>query len=159
MRCLTIVALALILAGCGGNDDPLLNVINDPLDIEFEDFYVDRTDIYPGESVWIEWQAEGALYFDARLYVSQDERISQDDLVVIDEECGVESDDHCTADEDIYFSCHYDSSNRFSCREGGDILKRTDLTPLIEQYPQEAYLILELCNDNCEERSWPLLFR
>lgn len=159
MRGVATGVLALALAGCGANDDPVLKLINEPLDIEFERFYVDRTDIYPGESVWIEWRAEGALYFDARLYVSRDDYLSGDDLRVIDEECGLESDDHCSPDETIYFDCHYDSANRFTCREDGEVLRRTDLTPLIDEYPQQAYLILELCNDNCEERSWPLLFR
>lgn len=47
MRGVATGVLALALAGCGANDDPVLKLINEPLDIEFERFYVDRTDIYP----------------------------------------------------------------------------------------------------------------
>ncbi|MDO3384614.1 hypothetical protein QWI17_02055 [Gilvimarinus sp. SDUM040013] len=159
MKYLLVIMVLLCLASCGGNNDPVLNAINNPLDVEFESFYVDRTDIYPGESVWIEWRAEGALIFDAKLFVSKDDILSDDDLNLVDEECGVENNDHCTSGEYIDFFCHYDSENQFTCRENGEVLQRNNLSVFIDQYPQEAYLILELCNDNCEERSWPLLFR
>lgn len=149
----------LLLGACAGDNDPVLNVINKPLDVEFKSFYVDRTDVYPGESIWIEWRADGAFFFDVRLYISKDDILSGNDLLVVDEECGIEYDDHCSADEYVDFICHYQSDNSFTCRVDGDVLQRNDLTSFIDAYPQEAFLIMEICNDNCELRSWPMLFR
>lgn len=159
MRFLLVFLMAVALGGCWGNDDPVLKAVNSPLDVEFENFYVDRTDVYPGESVWIEWRAEGALVFDARLYVSKDDYLSDDDVKLLDEECGVEHSDHCSSGEYVDFDCHYQSDNSFTCREDGEILQRNNLTDFFDQIPQEAYLILQICNDNCEERSGPMLFR
>lgn len=161
MKRMLWVLVALMMSACGGNNDPVLNAVNDEiLDLEYESFYVDRTDVYPGETIWIEWRAEGALYFDARLYVSKDDRIDEADVLVVDEDCGVERGDHCTSDEYVDFFCHYQSDNSFTCREDGEILQRNNLTDFFDALPQDAFLILQLCNGNdCERRSWPMLFR
>lgn len=149
------------LTACGGNDDPVLKQINDATaDVDFDDFYVDRSDIYPGETVMIEWQASGAIYFDATLYASLDDQLSNNDKQLVDEECGIEHDDHCTANEFITFYCAYKSDNSFNCREDGELLQRNDLTHFFTELPQDSYLILQLCSDgDCDTRSWPMLFR
>lgn len=156
-----IFSLTLIfMAGCGGNDDPVIKSLNDELDVDIEEFNANNSVLYPGEELKIEWRTEGALLFDARLYLSADRSISHDDYILVDEECGVEHNDHCYASREVTFRCLYESDNYFSCREDGHTLQHNDLTQFFPELPFSGYLILELCGDeNCDERSHALTFQ
>lgn len=156
-----IFSLTLVfIAGCGGNDDAVIESLNDELDVDIDKFETSRSVIYPGEEIKIEWHTEGAFLFEARLYLSQDRIISTDDFLLVDEECGVEHNDHCYASREVTFYCLYESNNYFSCEEDGDILQHNDLTQYFPELPFSGHLILELCGDeNCEERSRELTFQ
>ena len=161
-KTLTIIFLSslILIAGCGANDDPVVKSLNDELDVDIDRFRTNRSDIYPGESLRIEWQSVGAFLFDARLYLSEDRMISNDDFILVDEECGLEDNDHCYAAREVIFRCLYESDNYFSCKEDGSILQHNDLTQYFPELPFSGHLILELCgNENCDERSIPITFQ
>ncbi len=148
------------LTGCGGNDDPVIERFNDELDVDIDKFETNQSIIYPGQEVKIEWRTEGAILFDAHLYLSEDRVLSADDYLLVDEECGVELNDHCYASREVTFYCQYQSDNYFSCEEDGDILQHNDLTQYFPQLPFTGHLILEVCGDeNCDDRSREITFQ
>lgn len=159
--CMYIAAITGIslLTACGGNSDPVTKELNRHLEVDIKDFDVNASNLYPGQSLDIEWRSEGAVLFDARLYLSEDRIISDNDIEVINEECGVEHNDHCYAARDVEFTCDYHSDNYFSCYEDGDNIGSADLTEYFTQLPFDNYLILELCSkENCETRTHALTF-
>ncbi|MBN7796017.1 hypothetical protein [Parahaliea mediterranea] len=156
-----VVALVSLLGACGGNDDPVLEEINEDLEVDIDRFSLNKSELYPGETVHVRWRTEpaGAFIFDARLYISRDDILSGDDKRVVNEECGVEYNDHCAATVDVKFECKFLSDNSFDCKEDGDMLQRNDLTDYFDQLPFEGYLILELCGEeNCDKRAKALTF-
>lgn len=154
-----LLSIALV-TGCGGNDDPFIEELNEELDVDIDQYETDRSVLYPGEELEVEWRTEGAVLFDARLYLSEDRMISPDDYILVDEECGVEHDDHCYASRTVTFHCLYESDNYFSCEEDGDLLQHNDLTQYFPELPFSGYLILELCRENnCDHRSLQLTFQ
>lgn len=153
------VALVALLVACGGKNDPIAKEINEGLDAEIEDFDTNTRDIYPGDKLKIRWESSGAFIFDATLSLSADTRPSSDDLIFIDEECSISSNDHCRSESRVEFECRYFSDNVLECEEDDDFLSETDLTGFFDQLPKETYLILELCNDgDCESRSRRITF-
>lgn len=151
--------MTVLLSGCGGNDDPIFREINEEIKVDLKRLDMNRDALYPGESTRLEWRSSGALLFDARLYLSDDETLSSDDRRLVDEECGVEHDDHCSAFDEVTFHCRYESDNDFTCREDGDVLQRNNLTDYFPQLPFTGYLILEICGDrNCDTRREPITF-
>ncbi len=154
----TLAGITLLVA-CGGNSDPITKELNRHLEVDIQKFDVNTSNLYPGQSLDIEWRSEGAVLFDARLYLSGDRTISNSDILVVDEKCGVEPNDHCHAARDVEFTCDFDSDNYFSCYEDGDTIGAQDLTEYFTQLPFENYLILELCSHgDCETRVHRLTF-
>lgn len=121
--------------------------INEELDAEIEDYELSINDIYPGDSLKIRWRSSGAFIFDARVYISEDTRVSTEDVLIVDEECITSPGDHCQSGVRVEFECHYPGDNSFNCDEEEKLLKDSDLTEFLGQFPQGAYVILELCND------------
>lgn len=155
-----LIVSAMFIAGCGGNDDPFIGELNEELDVDIDRFEIDRSVLYPGQELEVEWRTEGAFLFDARLYLSDDRVLSSDDFILVDEECGVEHNDHCYASRNVTFYCLYESDNYFSCEEDGDLLQHNNLTQYFPELPFSGYLILELCgDDNCDVRSLQLTFQ
>ena len=151
--------LTLMIAACGGNNDPVLNEINEELEIDIDYFDVSLYGIYPGDDVRLRWSADGAWFFGARVYISTDSGISTDDWILVDEQCGVEHRDHCASDREVKFYCGFYASNEFICREDGDELQYNDLTGYFPSLPFDGYLILELCGEeNCDRKSRAVRF-
>ena len=143
------------VSGCNGVDDLFK--------IDIDRFSVDKTSVAPEERFRIDWRTKGPLIFDVRVLLSEDSRISTDDLVVIDEECDLGANRHCAANQSVAFECLYQSDLSLTCREGGDQLSRTDLTPLLDELPKDTFVILEICGDRdrkrrCESRSAQMRF-
>lgn len=157
---LSILAIALLLVACGGSNDPILKEINEGLDAEIDDFDLNISDINPGETLDIRWESSGAIIFDAKVYLSEDSRISAQDPIIVDEECSTSSNDHCSATSRVTFECRYRSDNTFDCEEDDKLLKQNDLTEFLDEIPKDAFVILELCNDgDCESQAEELTFR
>ncbi|MDO3387632.1 hypothetical protein QWI17_17445 [Gilvimarinus sp. SDUM040013] len=120
---------------------------------------MDASELYPSQSLEIEWRTQGAVLFDARVYLSPDRALSDDDIKIVDEACGVEHNDHCAAARDVTFDCDYYSDNYFSCFEDDDLLGEEDLTQYFTELPFDNYLIFEVCSpENCEVRTHELTF-
>ena len=160
MRWLLTASLAgLLLVGCDGGDNPLGRELNEDLEPDIEELDLNRRDIFPGEQLRITWRSSGAFLFVARLYFSSDSVPSADDLLVIEEECSNDPDDHCTSDENVDWFCRYRSDNFLSCEEDDDLISLLDLTTFFDQLPKNTNLILELCNDDeCENRVRDITF-
>lgn len=159
-KALSILVVVLPLMACGGKNDPILKEINEGLDAEIDDLDLNIRDINPGETLDIRWESSGAIIFDAKVYISEDSRISAEDVIVVDEECSTSSNDHCRANSRVTFECRYRSDNTFDCEEDDRLLKQNDLTEFLDEIPKDAFVILELCNEgDCESRSEELTFR
>lgn len=153
------VILTTSLLACGGKNDPILKELNSHLDIDITGFKVNHSDLVPGQILRIEWRANGAFFFKVKLYLSQDQRISTDDIIVTDKECGLGSNDHCYAAREVIFLCDYNSDNDFSCFHDGDFIGGADLTHYFTELPLKNYLILELCRgSHCEYRTHRFTF-
>ncbi len=136
------------LTACGANKDPTAQIINVALEPDIEEFYTDSTTLYPGESLSIEWTSSEAFIFDMKLYVSSDRSLSSNDPILIEERCGIESNDYCAVLVNNIFVCDFESDNSFDCWHDSDLLKQNDLGEFFDQLPKDAHLILELCNHN-----------
>ncbi|MFT4615371.1 MAG: hypothetical protein ACI9NT_002524 [Bacteroidia bacterium] len=154
-----VLGVSSFLAGCDGGDNPVGREINEDLDPDIENLDLNRRDIFPGEQLRISWESSGAFLFVAKIYFSSDTNPSADDLVVIDEECTNDSDDHCRSEDEVDWFCRYRNDNFLSCEEDNDTISIIDLTTFFDELPKETNLILELCNDNdCETRVRDITF-
>lgn len=151
--------IGLLLTGCGGKHDPVARVIDEALEPEIDHFDVDPENIFPGDRVDIEWEADG-LFDEARVYISEDSRISSSDVEVVDEDCGFSSSRHCGGADRRVFECRFGMDNSFDCEEDDDLLRRNDLSDFLDQIPKAAYIILEVCDDDndCDTRSRRVTF-
>ena len=151
--------VGLFLTGCDGGDNPLGRELNEDLEPDIENIDLNRRDVFPGEQLRISWRSSGAFLFEARIYFSSDTVPSADDLLVIEEECSNDSDDHCTSGQEVDWFCRYRSDNFLSCEEDDDLISLLDLTTFFDELPKDTNLILELCNDNeCDRRSREITF-
>lgn len=155
-----LIVQSFLLSACADNSDPLLKELNRHLEVDIQAFNVNMDELYPGEWLNIQWRSEGAIMFDARVYLSDDREISENDIKIIDEACGVEYNDHCYSSRKVEFSCYYHFDNEFSCFESDDLIGEVNLTDYFERIPFENYLILELCgSENCEVREHRIVFK
>ena len=158
-KCIGSLTGITLLVACGGNSDPITKELNRHLEVDIQEFDVDKSNLHPGQSLDIEWRSEGAVLFDAHLYLSEDRTVSNSDIQIVDEKCGVEHNDHCRAAREVEFTCEFYSDNYFGCYEDGDNIGTEDLTEYLTQLPFENYLILELCSHgDCETRVHRLTF-
>lgn len=153
------ILVALLLAGCDGGDNPVGRELNEDLEPDIEELDLNRRDMYPGGRLRITWRSSGAFLFVAKLYFSEDTVPSPDDLVVVEEECSNDSDDHCRVDDEVDWYCDYRSDNFLSCEEDDELMSLTNLTTFFDELPKGTFMILELCNDDeCEYRVRDITF-
>lgn len=156
---IAVLVISSILVGCDGGDNPAGRELNEDLEPDIENLDLSRRDIFPGEQLRISWESSGAFLFVAKMYFSNDTNVSSDDLVVIDEDCSNDFDDHCRANDEVDWFCRYRSDNFLTCEEDDDVISQIDLTTFFDQLPKETNLILELCNGNdCEKRVRDITF-
>ena len=162
MRILSLVMLSLLLplllSSCGSGADPIARELNELNDVEVEFFDVriagfNDLDIQVGDTVELEWLATGAYFFDVTFYLSDDDRVSSDDFVIIKEDCD-DIFDECSNDSYITYSCDYFNDNSFDCGYSGQTLRNNNITPFLNQIPKDAFIIIEVCNDGrCDQQA------
>lgn len=156
MRSFLVLIILLAVSGCGSDADPIARELNEDNDIYLEFFDVrisgfnDR-DIQVGDTVKLEWLATGAYFFDVTFYLSDDDRVSVDDFVIISEDCD-DIFDECQENTYITYRCDYESDNSFDCGYFNQTLRNNNITPFLNTIPKEAFIIAEVCNDGrCDQ--------
>ena len=152
---LTVLVILLSACGSGGVDDVDIT-IGDDLTLEtsassnnssdgvsLDSFNINPNTINPainGGQFELSWEASNfaSSYF-VDMVFSLDRGISDDDIIVFSEFCTLED----CAQTEVSTTCFFTNSNTMSCSAFGG----SNLSPLIETLPLEAYLILQLCDD------------
>ena len=157
MRKSIVILLVLSLSACGGGGNPANVILGDVFDIDIRSFSLSTNQLNPGDTVNLRWRVDTIFRFNARFYLSDDENISSDDILFIDEECAFDNAFRCEPNVDIEFVCVYgNNDNSFNCSEsqsaGGSSLSTNDISNFLATgIPKTAFIIFQACDtgDRC----------
>ena len=157
---LCTIVISAFLSSCGGDNNELPFIPFDEIALNIESFSITTTNVIPGQSLGINWEIAGIeANFDIRFYISEDNTISSEDVRIIDEDCSFDEDDNCEAGKNIFYQCFYENDLSFDCQSGTQILRRNSLSTFLDQIPKSAFIIMEACGEDCENRALELTFQ
>jgi hypothetical protein len=156
----TVLSLLLSACGVGGGDDVEVEefeITGSSPDLEEGRVSIDSS-INDGEFV-LNWKVDddGALGYTAKFYLSVNNDLSNSDIRFATVICNnfLDCDDDKRNDEDCYFT----NGLEMYCGDKDDSYEY-EVDDLIDQLPEDLYIIIEACNDfDCDTEAVPIRLR
>ena len=160
LRALAVAVIAALNVACSGGGGSSNDDIRNALEIDLDSVITTRTELHPGDDIDLIWRATSALPFTARLLLSHDPTLSDDDVLLFETHCDFDQGSTCAAGDDNVLSCTYGNDNNGGNDNGLDCAindadtQENDITAFLTQVPINANLIIEVCNDvNCDSEA------
>jgi hypothetical protein len=161
-KTLTLIAISLFLAACGlggGNDVRVeeFEITGSSPDLEEGNVPIDSS-INDGNFL-LRWKVDddNAFGYTANFYLSVNNDISSNDINFATVVCGDFL--HCDDDDRNDENCYFTNSLEMYCGDKNNNFKY-EIDDLIDQLPEDLYIILEACNDlDCDTKAVSIRLR